>query len=126
MFQSRFTSIISADLFLTRALVVLGYSLWQSQEAHLLGTHFCLSFVPCVLSICALLILNLGREYVQLLILVVIKFLAAIMAPIGMKHIFLEDLYEFTQVSLLFTLKPRGKVLSFDPGFGSCTFFWVL
>ena len=123
--------VISADVLLTRAPVALGYSLWQSQEAHILGTHCYLPSVRFVLSSAASLILDLGREYVQLAILVVIKVFATIMAPIGMKQLLRYAFYsrisiDTLSVSLLVTSKLRGKVLSFDPGFGSRIFSWVL
>jgi hypothetical protein len=128
--------------WLTRPFVVLGYSLWQSQEAPLLGTHFSLPSVLYVLSSVASLILHLGREYVQLAILVVIKVLATIMAPIGMKQLlqyalFLDDLYGYTQRVSSSYLETQGEgsvvrpwvwvtYLFLGPAIGTIAFQWYL
>ena len=74
-----------------------------------------------MLSSAASLILNLGREYVQLAILVVIKVFATIMAPIGLKQLLR---YAFYSRISLDTLSDSSSYLE-TKGEGSVVRPWV-
>ncbi|KAH8986098.1 hypothetical protein EDB92DRAFT_1818411 [Lactarius akahatsu] len=82
-----------ADYDYTRNLVqrsfkaALGYIFWRTQEAHLLGNLGGLPSVLRVLLSDALLIIDLGREHIQLVIFVVIKVFSTLMAPVGMNQL---------------------------------------
>ncbi len=80
-----------------------------------------------MLLIDASLILCLGREYIQLAILLVIRVFTTLMAPFGMNQllryaVFLTISTDVLSMSLLVTSKRGGKVPLFVHGFGSHIF----
>jgi hypothetical protein len=93
------------------------------------------SIPASIRSLCAVLssaaspILHLGREYIQLAIIVVLRVFSTLMAPFMSKllrYAFCSISTDILSVSLPATSKPKGKMLSFVHGFGSHIFSWVL